>query len=550
MRMKEVIYLNEVLREIPRLISQLNRNPISENYGCFDRQYWHYNTVDFPCARMQEAVLTLALLYKIKHEGNPYYNKKILYEWINAALHYWLRIQNENGSFNEWYPKENSFVATAFSSYAISETLIYLGRNKINSSDEIISGLINAGKWVSKKREARAVNQEIGAAAALYNIYLLTNDDFFKKRYMEKIEFVTDEQKNEGWFSEYGGADIGYLSLSIYYLARIYKKTNDNRILNLLSNATSFIKYFIHPDGSAGGLYGSRNTEYLIPDGFEILSKYIPDAALISESIRDSLEKGSIIGPSKLDDRYLMYTGYTFIQAYLDSNENEVRGNTEIPYKREFVKDFPIAGLWIYSDPYIYLIVNYRKGGVYRLFFKERNISIGDAGLLIYTKESKYASGWLSDGNCIVYKDGKIIVKGRLSKIPDKVLSPMENILLRTFQLTFGKSQMISQHVKEKLRDILITENISTRYKFTREICVREKCVYISDLIDFIDLIEGELYVNCNTHLIYTPSSRYFLPWELNSFQESIRLKHKKIKIERIFDKKTGNQISFNVIKI
>ena len=67
------VYLHPILKNAPRLLGLLNRNVSSSGYGSFDREYWHYNTVDFSCARKQEAVLTLTLLYLIKHEKNRYY---------------------------------------------------------------------------------------------------------------------------------------------------------------------------------------------------------------------------------------------------------------------------------------------------------------------------------------------------------------------------------------------------------------------------------------------------------------------------------------------
>ena len=64
-------YLLSVIEQIPRLIGLLNRNPLSVNYGCFDRDYWQYKIVDFPCCRKQEAVLTLALLYTFDNPNTP-----------------------------------------------------------------------------------------------------------------------------------------------------------------------------------------------------------------------------------------------------------------------------------------------------------------------------------------------------------------------------------------------------------------------------------------------------------------------------------------------
>ncbi len=72
------IYLKEVLGQVPRLLGLLDRNAASKTYGCFDRQYWHYHISDFSCARSQESVLTLTLLYTIAHPENKYYNNELV----------------------------------------------------------------------------------------------------------------------------------------------------------------------------------------------------------------------------------------------------------------------------------------------------------------------------------------------------------------------------------------------------------------------------------------------------------------------------------------
>ena len=93
------LFLNPILNNAPRLFGLLNRNMSSSSYGSFDREYWHYNTVDFSCARKQEAVLTLTLLYLIKHQKNRYYQSSEILDYIRAAFTFWTKIQNGNGSF-------------------------------------------------------------------------------------------------------------------------------------------------------------------------------------------------------------------------------------------------------------------------------------------------------------------------------------------------------------------------------------------------------------------------------------------------------------------
>ena len=66
-------YAELALPYIPRLLQLIDRNPYSPTYGCFDRAYWHYRTMDFPCGMSQEFVLPLALVYARRYPGNRYY---------------------------------------------------------------------------------------------------------------------------------------------------------------------------------------------------------------------------------------------------------------------------------------------------------------------------------------------------------------------------------------------------------------------------------------------------------------------------------------------
>lgn len=529
--MSPLIYLKEVLDQTPRLLSLLDRNTLSKTYGCFDRQYWHYKVLDFPCARLQEAVLTLALLYKIDHKENFYYNDKLILEWINAALKFWTKIQEKNGSFNEWYPMESSFVATSFSTYAISEVLIQLD-NKIKERDKIISSLKKAADFILKRNEKRAMNQESGAIISLYNIFLLTDEERYKNSAEEKVNLLIKEQNDEGWFPEYGGADIGYLSLTIDYLAKYWKKTDDERILEILKKAADFITYFVHPNLTFGGEYGSRNTSYLIPDGFEILSDKIPNAALISDCIRKALKARKTISPSSFDDRYLAYVSYTYLQAYL--NYKDINLKNRLPYQKEFTKDFSQAGFWIYSNKKIYLIANYKKGGTVRAFFED-NAGVYDSGIMLKTKDGdRLTSSWLTDKNDFKVSKDKIKISGNLCKISDRYLSPEKSVMLRTFQITLGRNENIALGIKEKFRDKLITDTKMVNMKFSREIEIYESLLKIKDKIDFPNRIK-ELVIGGNAAHIYTPSSRYFQNSDLSAVP--IILKEEDLSKYRDLDK-------------
>lgn len=490
-----MVYKKVIIKETPRLLGLLDRNPLSATYGCFDRNYWHYKISDFPCARFQEGVLVLTYLYNMK--GTEFYRNKKIFSWIIAGLNFWKKIQHTNGSFDEWYPHENSFVATSFSTCAITESLIIL-KKEIEKST-YLDAITRAGNWLKDRTERRAQNQDAGAIMALYNIYLITGNEKFKKIAEDKLEGLLNEQTDEGWFYEYGGPDIGYLSLCVDYLAKYYKRTGNRKVLQALKKALEFLKYFLHPDMTVGGTYGSRNTEYLIPNGFEILSSKDRNAQIIASHMIKSLEQGKIIGPNFLDDRYLVYNGYTYLQA----SENFYKNKIYQPmYKKNFTKDFPRAGILIHSYKGNYLIVNYRKGGAYKQFYKNKLIST-DSGIEgVYNK--KKCIGDVTDR--ITKNDGKYILEGRFRTITNQTISPKKNVIIRVFQSSFGRNEKIGKILKEKMRNRLITDRDFTKLRFKREIIFEKNKIKVKDSIPEVI----EISQKGKHSYDFIPSSKYF----------------------------------------
>jgi hypothetical protein len=501
---------------VPRLLGLLNRNVSSSSYGSFDREFWHYNTVDFSCARKQEAVLTLTLLYLIKHDNNKYYRNYEILTYIQAAMNFWTKIQNKNGSFNEWYPNENSFVVTAFSTYAVSESLLLLKDTVSKDEYKLITvSLRKAGDWLIKRNETRVMNQQTGAAVALLNLYLLTDDNKYMEASKDKISLLEQRQSKEGWFIEYGGPDIGYLSLAIDYLCKYYQKTKDELVKDILSRSLSFMKDFIQPNLVAGGEYTSRNTEYLIPHGFEIFSKINEDAMFVASAVRKTLLTSNSF-PHLFDDRYLTYAGYTWLQAYIDANpdlDNRIDETITNHFNESFTIYYDESGLFIINDDHKHFIVNVKKGGAFRINDKKTGRTYSDSGILASSRGKWYTSGWLSTKGQGHISGNTITVQGNMWKVPDKTLTTLRYVLLRLFQITFGRSSFIALWMKERLRDILVTKTKPSDIKYKRVITVGEGSNGLLRITDSIlsskDGISA-IYVFAKDTHIYVPSSRYY----------------------------------------
>ena len=260
-------YLDFVLRKFPKVLSQIDRDEDSPTFGCCDRNHWHYKIRDFSSAILQQSGLTLAILYNFEFEGNPYFKKETIKHIAIATLDYWARIQLRDGSFNEYYPYEHGFPPTAFSFFTACE--IY---KELNIQDEkYFPYFRKTARYLIGHIEEKASNQEMGSIAALHSWYSICKEPRVLEGLENKLQKILKTQSPEGWFPEYGGADFGYQSVCLDMLAEYYFQSRDERVVEPLNRIVSFIKYFVHPDGTVGGEYGSRNTLYFLPFGLELL---------------------------------------------------------------------------------------------------------------------------------------------------------------------------------------------------------------------------------------------------------------------------------------
>jgi len=95
------------------LLSEQNRDPYALTYGCFDRRYWGWKLVDYPEATYQRNVYPLAWLARQVKTSQPEYAQVLNHAAISGLL-YAVKIQHRDGSFDQAFPNEHSFGATAF----------------------------------------------------------------------------------------------------------------------------------------------------------------------------------------------------------------------------------------------------------------------------------------------------------------------------------------------------------------------------------------------------------------------------------------------------
>ncbi|MBI4100143.1 hypothetical protein HY439_00165 [Candidatus Microgenomates bacterium] len=503
-------YLELILKNCPRLFSATNQNKYSKNYGCLDRDFWHYKIEkDFPSSVLQTGILTLALLYKKKFPGNIYHDQKKILELTCAAADFWVKIQHADGSFSEWYPNEHSYVATAFTSYAVSEALLLLDKEfPPNYKRLVCSALERAGRWLRKNPDSEVSNHTAGAVIALYNIYLLTGKNEFRKASWENFRVLTGLQSVEGWFPEYGGADLGYLSLTVDFLAKYFQKTKEKKVLTALEKAVNFMSYFIHPDGSYGGEYGSRGTKFLIPTGLEVLSYRLSQA----QDILDIWEPFD-----SFDDRYLIFFFLgNWIQAYLEAEkrrngETEKLGSKKTAEKEniEFEKDFPEAGLGVRKNKNFYLVFSYKKNGVIKVF-KNGKLSFSDTGWLGRLNDGRIVSSqWLNPH----WQKGAVRAKFCFIREP---AMGQKIIFFRLFNYTLGRIDFVAKFIERWIKRRYISSVKTAPVFLKRDLVIKMDEIILKDEISLEDgVFLKSLVKTTNFCQKYTPTSLFFTPSSL-----------------------------------
>jgi hypothetical protein len=343
---------------------------------------------------------------------------------------------------------------------------------------------------------------------------LIKKDKEIEKQFKLRLNLVLGKQTEEGWFYEYGGADIGYSSVLLHYLTDIEGNYHSKKIRDSIVRLCDFLKFFVNPDGTVGGEYGSRNTEYFLLKGLVSASRYSKVARQMIKRINWNL--------SNLDDRYLFhYIFYSYVEGFLGfTNGLDKKLNFETK-SSDFKKYFKNSGLFVYKKKDIYFISNLKKGGVFKLY-KKNKLIFQDAGYRVAIKNQSnmfLVNAWIDDTSKIFFdKDsGRISLNTCFYKNKYFVPTPIKHIVLRVVSFLFS-SKLIPI-----LKDFLILQDTKTDYLFKREFIIKDSQL---EIIDYFDkhLIGKDIYSVRFGSMRYVPSSNFFN-------KESIGLNNTELKL-------------------
>jgi hypothetical protein len=480
-------FARAALAEIPRILTLLDRNPHSPTYGCFDRNFWHYKIVDFPSGMSQEFVWPLALVYHLDLPHNPYYQQASLRDWVAAGILYAARSAHPDGSCDDYFPFERAGGAAAFSLLACVESYTLL--NLENAEMRVF--FERRADWLAHHNESgQLTNHQALIVLCLELVGRLNHTSKWARAKATRLDRVLEWQNAEGWFTEYEGCDPGYHSLTVWCLARLVDlhAIDDERLRPALTRAIELARQFIHPDGTYGGEYGSRNTYNFFPHGFELAGRWMPTALDLNDRFLVGLANG--LGPCYSDDHIIGHHTWNYLLAWNDfvtdrhnPNERHITnpiGRTHLPNagllidRRAALPDLPDADGNAEASPHrpgeasaeLYIALN--KGGTFKLFRNGQLLaSDTQVSLLVETGvKLRNAVGHLVDTYETDIGDREITIRGKLGWAKQTQMTPPKLILLRVVMLTVGR--FFPNLIRKTLQKMLIVGKDPTPYTFVR----------------------------------------------------------------------------------
>lgn len=514
------LYAERILDRAPLVLGLMDREPLSPTAGCCDRTFWAWKFVDFPAPRFQEALCTLAYLWRTPLGSSAYHQNDALRDWIGLGLGWWCSRQHGDGSFDEAYPFERSLAATAFTTFYVSEALELLGDAAPRPAAERARGAIAAaGRWLCRNDEHHGVlsNHLAAAAAACQHAFRAGGEAACEGRARYFLERILAEQSAEGWYREYEGADPGYQTHGSFYLARLAELSGDPRIPDSVARATRFLAHFVHPDGSIGGEYASRNTQTYYPAAFEMLAPRCEAAAFVAETLRPSVAGAQAAGIRAVDvwNLFPMLNNLVFAHR-ATSAAGWAPLAARDPAPDLGIVEFPEAGLVRVRRTRYDAVVATGKGGVTKIWDREgRRLVLGDCGFVARTARGAVLSTASFDRERPVrVEPDAISVSGRAAALSRPTFSPLRFLAFRAFSLTVGRSAFVARWLKQLLVYVLVNRRKRADFRFERRIELGERGVRIVDHLTagepVAHLVRADRFA-----AVHMGSSRYFVSNEL-----------------------------------
>lgn len=457
---------------LPRILTQVCRDPDSPAQGCFDRHWWHYKIRDFPSIILQQGAFTLWLA----RNRFAAEERSAVERLAGAACRFWARRAMRGGAFEEYYPREDGYPPLAFSTLAVAR-LVLAGACE---AEPLLPAFQKAAEKLLTRVETRAGNQQVAGLAALAYLRKLESVRIPEGRFEELVGATLALQHENGWYEEYGGPDLGYLSVAMDCLWDLYDVTGDARFSVSAERALGFLHPFCRRDHVGAGMHNARNTDYILPYG---IARFLAGGNRECAEKAAALLRGLYGSPAAghclraVDDRYIChYIGHSVMRA-LPLTAAQV--DTEIPSayalaEEVYLEDTGHLVLGAGETRSYEALCSAHKGGILTVWRGADAFS--DFGWQARRGKTTWITHWWSGDWRVDREENRLSVSGFLVPHVEQESTPLKHAALRVLTRLFGR------HLITLLKNRMIFKKTGTSpYPFHRTIRFEKDCVVLID---------------------------------------------------------------------
>lgn len=486
-----------VVSSVPRLLAQIDDDPLSPTWGCAHLAYWRDKTSDVCDMRRQEAMLTLALISRGDYPGaEAWKDSPVLDAAVSALLTYWCRARYSDGSLDEWYKGERAYAAAAFTTYAVARTLeVFTGRLPSGLAEEARTALRRTAGWLMGRDDLFKTNhQAVGAGAMAWAARVL-GEPAFAARAREKLAAIIAVQRPEGWFPEVGRTDPGYTFLTVEYAALAMEALGDWSQAEPFRRAMEAACAWVHPDLTLGAEYGVCRNPYVSRIAALMMAGHSSHAAWLAGAFADSDTGFAGLKPTLADDLRLSRWGYQPLVAWdLARRFQPSPSATPVPLATAFPADAidhgaGLARLGFHEGAAVFAAC---AGGLLRLFGGDAGTET-DFGYALRLEGGGYATNLAYNPHLrYVQDDGALSVKAPIAEVRKFFPPYWARIVLRLACSTAWSSRLTRRMIDviRKTKSTAINQssgNLSTKSPWTLERTVvrRDGELVVSDVLSF-----------------------------------------------------------------
>ena len=248
----EQVFASYLLIVAPLANSVIDDDP--ELFGWMEDGWWRTPNQPYN-ARIMEHVATLSWFLTHERPWNPYYLDDDLAGRLDAALQYYLGIQQEGGYWTEYGWASESRAATGFGAVALSATLRDLLKADLlpDRRAELETALRSACAWLVDldsyfwETPIQGSNQTAALLAGVAQTAEVLEDPSIAAEVADRCAFLLEHgQAPAGFFHEPLGYDAGYnFTVQLPDMGHIYEETGDASMVEMARRWAEWAGYAI-----------------------------------------------------------------------------------------------------------------------------------------------------------------------------------------------------------------------------------------------------------------------------------------------------------------